>query len=52
MKENIAETAYEMMVMLGTIIDEMKNGEEDVTIEELEDLYDMATEVNEYFENE
>jgi hypothetical protein len=48
-QNKVGEKAYGLMVMLGTIIDEMKKGEESVTLEELEELYDMATEINEHF---
>lgn len=44
------ERAYDLMVMLGTIVDEFNRGECVVSKRELEEMYGYASELNQYFE--
>ena len=47
------DASYALMVMLGTIRDEMASGEfEPVTIEEINGLYSLASLINEEYENQ
>ena len=48
-KKEIAETAYSLMVMLGEIQNDMNRSEEPITMEEINELYGKAVEINEYF---
>ena len=50
---SIKETAYQLMVILGTIQDEMNKGTaEAVSLEEINQMYDLASTINEHFENQ
>lgn len=49
-KEKAKETAYGLMLIIGTIIDEMNKGGIPPTKNEMNDMYNLAVELNEYFE--
>jgi hypothetical protein len=49
-KEEAKNTAYGLMLIIGTIQDEMNKGGEGPTMEEVDNMYDLAVELNEYFE--
>ena len=49
-ENNPQECAYRLMVMLGEICREMQSGGEACSIEELNELYEYASVVNNYFE--
>ena len=49
-KQNAKDTAYGLMLIIGTIQDEMSKGGEAPTEEEVNQMYDLAVELNEYFE--
>lgn len=46
------EKAYALMVMLGEIQNEMMKGYEPPTLDEINELYDLAVEINDYFEQQ
>ena len=50
-KENAKNTAYGLMLIIGTIQDEMSKGGEAPSKEEVDNMYDLAVELNEYFEH-
>jgi hypothetical protein len=50
-EKEIKEAAYELMVMLGEIKNEMERGGETATEEEISALYEKASVVYQYFEN-
>lgn len=45
------ELAYELMVMLGELQNELNRGGEPVTLGEIDELYSIASELNAYFED-
>ena len=45
------ELSYRLMVMLGEIQNELNRGGESVTLDEIDELYGMASELNAYFED-
>lgn len=45
------ELSYKLMVMLGEIQNELNRGGEPVTLDEIGELYGMASELNAYFED-
>lgn len=45
-----SDIAYGLMVMLGEIQNELMKGGDQVTIDEIGELYGMAIELNDYFE--
>ena len=45
------ELSYRLMVMLGEIQNELNRGGELVTLDEIDELYGMASELNAYFED-
>ena len=49
-KKEIADIAYGLMITIGEIQNDMNRGDMSVTKEEIDNLYDMATDINEYFE--
>lgn len=49
-KENAKNIAYGLMLIIGTIQDEMNKGGEAPTKEEVDSMYDLAVDLNEYFE--
>ena len=51
-KEKAKNTAYGLMLIIGTIHDEMRRGFEGPTEEEVEQMYGLAVELNEYFEED
>ena len=51
-EQEVKNAAYALMVMLGGINDELASGNaEPVSHKEIEELYGLATTINEYFEN-
>lgn len=50
-KEEAKEIAYTLMLIIGTIQDEMNKGGEAPTKEEVDNMYDLAVDINEYFED-
>lgn len=50
-QEDPKEISYRLMVMLGEIQNELNRGGEPVTPSEINELYGMASELNDYFEN-
>lgn len=50
-KENAKNTAYGLMLIIGTIQDEMSKGGEAPSKEEVDNMYDLAVSLNEYFED-
>ena len=50
-QEDPKELSYRLMVMLGEIQNELNRGGEPVTLSEINELYGMASELNDYFEN-
>ena len=46
-----SDTAYGLMVMLGEIQNELMRGGGPVTIDEVDELYGMAVELNDYFDS-
>ena len=54
-KEEIKEIAYNLMVMLGDIQNTYRRGEEEeepVTADEVDEMYGLASELNEYLSEE
>ena len=51
-KEQATRTAYGLMLYLGTIQDEMSKGGMPPSKNEVNDMYNLAVELNEYFESE
>ena len=49
--EGPQEISYRLMVMLGEIQNELNRGGEPVSLDEINELYDMASQLNDYFEN-
>lgn len=49
--ENMENVAYTLMVMLGEIQNNVVKGDNTISVEEINELCDMATQLNEYFEN-
>lgn len=49
-KEKAKESAYGLMLIIGTIIDEMHKGGIPPTKNEMDNMYDLAISLNEYFE--
>ena len=49
-KEKAKNIAYGLMLYLGTIQDEMNKGGEAPSKEEVDNMYDLAVDLNEYFE--
>lgn len=47
--KNPSEIAYGLMVMIGDIQNDYMKGEEPITIEEIDELYGMAVQLNDYF---
>lgn len=45
-----SDIAYGLMVMLGEIQNELAKGGNQVTIDEINELYGMAVELNDYFD--
>ena len=50
--KDAAHIAYGLVLILGTIRDEMNKGGIPPTEEEVDSLYDLVTELNEYFESQ
>ena len=50
-RESPKEISYRLMVMLGEIQNELNRGGEPVSLDEINGLYDMASQLNDYFEN-
>lgn len=48
---NPKEAAYQLNVMLGTIHDEMLRGGDATTLDEVKNLYEYASIINNYFED-
>ena len=46
-KATVGEKAYALMVMLGEIKNEMEKGGDPVSLEEIDALYGLASEINE-----
>lgn len=52
-RQEAGESAYALMVMLGDIDNEFAQGNaEPVSYEEIQELYDLASKVNDYFEGD
>ena len=49
-KEQAESIAYGLMVYIGAIQDEMNKGGEAPSKNEVDDMYSLAVELNEYFE--
>ena len=49
-KEKAKNIAYGLMLTLGTIQDEMSKGGAAPSKEEVDSMYDLAVDLNEYFE--
>lgn len=49
--EGPQEISYRLMVMLGEIQNELNRGGEPVSLDEINELYGMASQLNDYFEN-
>lgn len=49
-KEQVRETAYGLMLILGTIQDEMNKGGEAPNKWEVDSMYNLAANINAYFE--
>lgn len=47
--KNNAQIAYALMVMLGEIQNEMERGGEAVTLDEIKEMYGMASKLNDHF---
>ena len=51
-KEEIKNKAYGLMVMLGEIENELRRGGDAVTLDEIQSMGELASEINQYFEDE
>lgn len=49
-KEKAKNVAYGLMLIIGTIQDEMSKGGTAPSKEEVDSMYDLAVDLNEYFE--
>ncbi len=48
--ETVHDLAYQLMIMLGEIQNEMKKGGDTISISEIDELYNMASEIYNHFE--
>lgn len=47
----MTDIAYALMVMLGEIQNDINHGENTISQSEIDELYDMAVEIHDFFEN-
>ena len=50
-KKDASDLAYGLMLTIGTIQDEMNKGGEPPSLEEIDNLYGLASDLNEWFED-
>lgn len=48
--EDMKNVAYALMVMLGEIQNDVNKGNNTISVSEINELCDMATQLNEYFD--
>lgn len=51
-EDGVEEKAYRLMVMLGEIKNELERGGEPVTLKEIEELYGLASDINEFLDEQ